>query len=192
MLLLIDNHDSFTYNLKQYLSKHDQVLVLKNDDPTLFQVADKANALIYSPGPGRPEEANAMLDMIKTFSKQKPILGVCLGHQALALSFGGKLSLAKEVMHGKEVLIKVDRDSTLFQGLPEQVKVMRYHSYIVSELPKAFQITARTINTNEVMAIEHQSLPLYGLQFHPESIGTPLGQVMIDHFINSINDKRFT
>ncbi|MGT2933532.1 aminodeoxychorismate/anthranilate synthase component II [Streptococcus catagoni] len=186
MILLIDNYDSFTYNLAQYLSEKAQVQVLKNDDPKLFHLAEKAQALVFSPGPGWPEDAGQMPAMIKQFAGQKPILGVCLGHQAIAQNFGGQLCLASEVMHGKQSRISVTAPCPLFEGLPTSLTVMRYHSIIVDSLPDDFIVTARDDKNGDIMAFRHKDYPLYGMQFHPESIGSPQGMAMIEHFVDLI------
>lgn len=190
MILLIDNYDSFTYNLAQYLMAFDQVLVLNNQDEKLWQKAEEADALVFSPGPGWPKDANEMPALIKHFSDQKPILGICLGHQAIAETLGGSLRLATYVMHGKQSQIEITHDSDLFLGLPKEVTVMRYHSIVVDQLPEDFIITARDAHDHEIMAFEHKQLPLYGLQFHPESIGTPKGMTMIDNFITIVKKNK--
>ncbi|WP_159564480.1 aminodeoxychorismate/anthranilate synthase component II [Streptococcus halichoeri] len=186
MILLIDNYDSFTYNLAQYLSEFDETIVLCNQDPDLYEMAEKADALVFSPGPGWPKEAQHMGQLIRDFYQIKPILGVCLGHQALAETLGGKLRLAKRVMHGRQSIIETQGPASLFRSLPHHITVMRYHSIVVKELPKDFIVTARDCEDQEIMAFEHQSLPLFGLQFHPESIGTPEGMTMIANFIAAI------
>ncbi|ARV01949.1 TPA: aminodeoxychorismate/anthranilate synthase component II [Streptococcus pyogenes] len=186
MILLIDNYDSFTYNLAQYLSEFDETIVLYNQDPHLYDMAKKADALVFSPGPGWPKEANQMPKLIQDFYQTKPILGVCLGHQAIAETLGGTLRLAKRVMHGRQSSIEVQGPASLFRSLPEEVTVMRYHSIVVDQLPKGFSVTARDCDDQEIMAFEHHTLPLFGLQFHPESIGTPDGMTMIANFIAAI------
>lgn len=186
MILLIDNYDSFTYNLAQYLSEFDETIVLYNQDPHLYDMAKKADALVFSPGPGWPKEANQMPKLIQDFYQTKPILGVCLGHQAIAETLGGNLRLAKRVMHGRQSTIETQGPVSLFRSLPKQVTVMRYHSIVVDQLPKDFIVTARDCDDQEIMAFEHRSLPLFGLQFHPESIGTTDGMTMIANFIAAI------
>lgn len=181
MILLIDNYDSFTYNLAQYLNAFDQTIVLTNQDPKLFDLAKQADALVLSPGPGWPKAANQMPSM--AFYDQKPMLGICLGHQAIAEALGGRLRLAKRVMHGKQSILERQAPAKLFQQLPKQLTVMRYHSIVVDDLPADFEITARDCEDNEIMAFEHQHLPLFGLQFHPESIGTADGMTMIANFM---------
>lgn len=183
MILLIDNYDSFTYNLAQYLSAFDQTIVLTNQDPKLFDLAKQADAIVLSPGPGWPKAANQMPSLIRAFYDQKPMLGICLGHQAIAEALGGRLSLAKRVMHGKQSILERQAPAKLFQQLPKQLTVMRYHSIVVDDLPADFEITARDCEDNEIMAFEHQHLPLFGLQFHPESIGTADGMAMIANFM---------
>ncbi|CRV24610.1 anthranilate synthase component II [Streptococcus equi subsp. equi] len=183
MILLIDNYDSFTYNLAQYLSAFDQTIVLTNQDPKLFDLAKQADAIVLSPGPGWPKAANQMPSLIRAFHDQKPMLGVCLGHQAIAEALGGRLRLAKRVMHGKQSILERQAPAKLFQQLPKQLTVMRYHSIVVDDLPADFVITARDFEDNEIMAFEHRQLPLFGLQFHPESIGTADGRTMIANFM---------
>ncbi|EHI70855.1 aminodeoxychorismate/anthranilate synthase component II [Streptococcus ictaluri] len=183
MILLIDNYDSFTYNLAQYLSEFDETIVLTNEDPSLVETAEKADALVFSPGPGWPKEAHQMPDLIQEFFDQKPILGICLGHQAIAEGMGGQLRLAKEVMHGKQSQMQSYGPASLFKGLASKQTVMRYHSIVVDHLPEGFIATANDCNDGELMAFEHQTLPVYGLQFHPESIGTPEGMAMIANFM---------
>ncbi|CAN2925173.1 aminodeoxychorismate/anthranilate synthase component II [Streptococcus dysgalactiae] len=186
MILLIDNYDSFTYNLAQYLNEFDETIVLYNQDPNLYDMAKKADALVFSPGPGWPKEANQMPKLIQDFYQTKPILGVCLGHQAIAETLGGTLRLAKRVMHGRQSTIETQGPASLFRSLPKQVTVMRYHSIVVDQLPEDFIVTARDCDDQEIMAFEHRTLPLFGLQFHPESIGTTDGMTMIANFIAAI------
>lgn len=187
MILLIDNYDSFTYNLAQYLGTFTEVKVLRNDAEALEEEAQKADGLVFSPGPGWPADAGKMEELIKAFAGVKPMLGICLGHQAIAESFGGKLGLAKNVMHGKQSQIDIVQASPIFQGLSQEMPIMRYHSIVVEEIPADFTVTARTQDDNEIMALEHQSLPIYGLQFHPESIGSPDGLKMIENFVKLVD-----
>ncbi len=211
MILIIDNYDSFTYNLAQYVgsvrpigntevadntsqsdvSPKTEVQVLRNDDERLYEVAEKADALIFSPGPGWPADAGKMEQMIHDFAGRKPILGVCLGFQAIVESFGGKLRLARTVMHGKASTIRQTSGNTLFENLPNHFRVMRYHSIVMDEnvaLPD-FAITALSTDDREVMAIENEKLKIYGLQFHPESIGTLDGMTMIENFVRTVNEN---
>ncbi|MGT2924567.1 aminodeoxychorismate/anthranilate synthase component II [Streptococcus caviae] len=183
MILLVDNYDSFTYNLAQYLGQFTQVKVLRNDAVELYERADEAHALVLSPGPGWPADAGKMERLIKDFAGKKPILGICLGHQAIAESFGGRLGLAQQVMHGKQSQMVLEVSCPIFDRLPNQLDIMRYHSIAVEELPKDFEVVARTSDDAEIMAIQHKTLPIYGLQYHPESIGTPQGLKMVENFV---------
>ena len=186
MILLIDNYDSFTYNLAQYIGTFSSVEVLRNDDPRLYQVAEKARALVFSPGPGWPADAGKMKDMIRDFAGEKPILGICLGHQAIAEAFGGKLGLAPKVMHGKQSQLQFEAPSILYHGIKNNCSVMRYHSLMVEELPAEFEVTARAIDDQVIMGFQHKELPIYGFQYHPESIGTPDGLSTIRNFIEKV------
>ena len=189
MILLIDNYDSFTYNLAQYLGSFTPVQVLRNDAESLYEAAKKADGLVFSPGPGWPAEAGLMEALIRDFAGKKPILGICLGHQAIAEVFGGKLGLAKTVMHGKQSRIALEKPSPIFDGIDSDVPIMRYHSIVVEELPSAFDSTAITMDDQEIMAIQHQELPIFGLQFHPESIGSPDGLKMVENFVSLVQQE---
>lgn len=189
MILLIDNYDSFTYNLAQYLGSFTPVQVLRNDAENLYEAAEKADGLVFSPGPGWPAEAGLMEALIRDFAGKKPILGICLGHQAIAEVFGGKLGLAKTVMHGKQSRIALEKPSPIFDGIDSDVPIMRYHSIVVEELPSAFDSTAITMDDKEIMAIQHQELPIFGLQFHPESIGSPDGLKMVENFVSLVQEE---
>jgi len=183
MIVLIDNYDSFTYNLYQYAAVYDDIQVIRNDAIEVTALADMhPDGIILSPGPGNPDDAGICLDVIKTYSGKIPILGVCLGHQAIGQAFGGRVIEADEIRHGKTSTIK--QTGRLFTGLPERFDVMRYHSLIVDRttLPEVLEVTATT-DDGTIMALEHRDHPTYGIQFHPESIGTPLGQDMIQRFI---------
>ena len=183
MIVLIDNYDSFTYNLYQYAAVYDDIQVIRNDAIEVTALADMhPDGIILSPGPGNPDDAGICLDVIKTYSGKIPILGVCLGHQAIGQAFGGHVSEADEIRHGKTSTIK--QTGRLFTGLPERFDVMRYHSLIVDRttLPEVLEVTATT-DDGIIMALEHRDHPTYGIQFHPESIGTPFGQEMIQRFI---------
>ena len=189
MILLVDNYDSFTFNLMQYLSRFDEVHVLRNDDERLYDVAKKADGIVLSPGPGWPSDAGQMEDLIKDFAGQKPILGICLGHQAIAESFGGKLDLAKQVMHGKQSQMAIEKLSPIFTDVIKETAVMRYHSIVVSQLPEGFEVTARTTDDHEIMAMQNQDLQIYGLQYHPESIGTDEGMKMVENFVTLVKES---
>ncbi len=188
MILLVDNYDSFTYNLAQYIGKFDEVQVLRNDDPDLYQVAQEADALVFSPGPGWPKDAGKMEEMIRDFAGVKPILGICLGHQAIAEVFGGRLGLAPQVMHGKQSNITFETPSPIFKDIDNDVPIMRYHSIVVDQMPEGFDVTAITTDDQEIMAIQHKELPIYGLQYHPESIGSPDGLKMVENFVKIVAD----
>ena len=192
MILIIDNYDSFTYNLVQYVGALTDVSVVKNDDDSLENMAEKADALIFSPGPGWPADAGKMETLIQQFAGQKPILGICLGFQAIVEVFGGKLRLAHQVMHGKNSQVRQTSGNLLFNHLPSKFLVMRYHSIVMDEavaLPD-FAITAVATDDGEIMAIENEKEQIYGLQFHPESIGTLDGMTMIENFVNQVNENK--
>ena len=189
MILLMDNYDSFSYNLYQLIGEIDpDILVIRNDEMTVAEIQElKPDRLILSPGPGRPENAGVLVDVVKALYQTVPILGVCLGHQGICQAFGGEITYAKELMHGKQSEIQLDRDCPLFQGCPERVPVARYHSLVADEsaMPECLKITART-GDGQVMAVQHKEYPTYGVQFHPESIMTPNGKQMLRNFIKEI------
>lgn len=186
MILLIDNYDSFSYNLFQLIGSLDpDIQVIRNDAAPVNKIeALNPRAIILSPGPGRPEDAGICISLVQELGSKIPILGVCLGHQAICTAYGGTISYAKELMHGKQSLAELDRECPLFQGLPDTIPVARYHSLALLEstLPKCLSITARTID-GEVMGVMHKNYPVYGLQFHPESILTPDGETIIRNFL---------
>jgi anthranilate synthase/aminodeoxychorismate synthase-like glutamine amidotransferase len=184
-VLVIDNYDSFTYNLVQaFLTAGVDVSVEYNDDitPDLADEIDPTH-LVISPGPGRPEDAGVSVEMIRHFAARIPILGVCLGHQAIAVAFGGKVDPALSLMHGKSSRIYHDRGS-VFAGLPNPFVAGRYHSLAVTEvsLPDDLAISAYT-SDGEIMGLRHRTLPVEGVQFHPESVLTPLGDRLISNFL---------
>lgn len=183
MILLVDNYDSFTYNLAQIIGQISDLKILRNDDAQLYEVAEEADGIIFSPGPGRPSEAGEMENMIRQFFETKPILGICLGHQAIAEVFGGAVEKASEVRHGKVSTMLSKEPSKLFGS--KNTEIMRYHSLIVArdKMPANFVVTGVASDDLEVMAMQHMSLPIFGLQFHPESIGTPAGSKMIENFV---------
>ncbi|MFJ8266220.1 anthranilate synthase component II [Peribacillus asahii] len=185
MILLIDNYDSFTYNLYQYLGEVEQeILVKRNDEITIAEIeALQPTAIVISPGPGRPEEAGVSIDVIQAFYKKIPILGICLGHQAIGVAFGANVIGAKNIMHGKTSVIK-STGTDLFAKQEVEFPVMRYHSLVVerASLPEELEVTATSLDDGEIMALKHQSYPLYGLQFHPESIGTKTGKELLHEF----------
>lgn len=188
MILLIDNYDSFSYNLYQLVgSIEPDIQVVRNDGCTLEEIRDMApQALVLSPGPGRPEDAGICIPLVKAFAGKIPILGVCLGHQAICEAFGGKVTYAKELLHGKQTPIYKGEESILFEGLPDPFPAARYHSLAAEEetLPKELLVTARS-SEGEVMAVSHARYPVYGLQFHPESVMTPHGRLIIENFLKA-------
>lgn len=189
MILLIDNYDSFSYNLYQLIGQvNDDIEVYRNDKITLDEIEDlNPEAIILSPGPGRPEDAGICVDTVKKFHDKIPILGVCLGHQAICMAFGGKISYASKLMHGKSSIAKLNKDP-IFKGLNDEITVGRYHSLSLVEttLPKDLRIISKTADNGEIMAVKHEKYDIYGLQFHPESILTPDGITIIENFINKI------
>lgn len=188
MILIIDNYDSFTYNLYQYVGElYKDVKVLRNDQFTIEGLKKlPLEGIIISPGPGRPENAGLSVEVIKAFEGVIPIMGICLGHQAIGYAYGGKVIKAPEIMHGKTSIIN-HNEKGLFSGLKNNLKIMRYHSLIVekSSLPKNLEITAQT-KDGLIMAIKHKDFQIYGLQFHPESIFSEGGKEIIKNFVEVI------
>lgn len=191
MILLIDNYDSFTHNLAQLIGADQEVVITRNDSDTIFQLADQAKAIIISPGPGTPKETGYVKALIQQFYQKKPVLGICLGHQTIGEVFGAKVILAKKIRHGKQSLIKTNKGSQLFKGIAQEDSVMRYHSLVIDRqtLPSEFLVTATATDDQEIMAIEHQKYPVFGLQFHPESIGTSSGAAIIKNFIQVMEEQ---
>lgn len=185
MILIIDNYDSFTYNLYQYIGEIDQdVEVIRNDEITLEGIESmNPSSIIISPGPGYPADAGISADVIRKFGGEIPILGVCLGHQAIGEVFGGEIVHAKEMMHGKTTFVEHDGKG-LFEGTESPVEVMRYHSLVVEKgsIGEDLEITARD-EQGQIMGLRHRNYPIYGVQFHPESIGTKAGKKMVENFI---------
>lgn len=188
MIFLLDNYDSFTYNLVQYLGELGAELhIARNDDLSTDEIIDlQPDGIVLSPGPGRPENAGMLQDLIQAAAGKIPMLGVCLGHQGIAQVFGGKIDYAPVLMHGKTSEIKHD-GSTLFHGIESPFVATRYHSLIVERksLPRLFKVTAWT-DDKLIMAIQHRKFPLYGLQFHPESILTDCGKKILSNFMESL------
>ena len=185
MILMIDNYDSFTYNLVQYLGALGQnVKVFRNDKITISKIKKLApKKIVISPGPGRPEDAGVSCKVIKEFAGKIPILGVCLGHQAIGFAYGGKIVGAKKLMHGKTSMI-YHNQKTIFKGIPNPFEATRYHSLVVERktLPSCLEITART-KEGEIMGLKHKQFPLWGVQFHPESILTKTGKDILANFL---------
>ncbi len=182
MILLIDNYDSFSYNLYQLIGEVcEDILVIRNDERSVEEIRGLAPELIVlSPGPGKPSDAGVCEEVVRQLAGKIPIFGVCLGHQAICEAFGAVVTYAKELVHGKTSVIEPDAESRLFYGLPREIKVARYHSLAVKEdtLPRELRVTART-RDGEVMAVEHIEYPVYGVQFHPESVLTAYGLEML-------------
>ena len=186
MILLIDNYDSFSYNLYQLIGGiNPDIRVIRNNEMTVDEIRALAPShLILSPGPGRPADAGVCEAVATELAGEFPILGVCLGHQAICEAFGGEVSYAKRLMHGKQSRITLDADCPLFAGLPETISAARYHSLAAPEakLPACLKVISRT-DDGEVMAVAHKEYPVYGLQFHPESILTPDGPIILKNFL---------
>jgi len=184
-IVIIDNYDSFTYNLSHLVKELGAtVTVLRNDQ---FELSDLEgfDKIILSPGPGIPSEAGLLLDVIRTYAGRKPILGVCLGHQAIGEVFGAKLENLSEVFHGVATPCRITAESPIFAGLPAEITIGRYHSWVVSTdgFPACLEVTAES-SEGQVMALRHHEYPIYGIQFHPESVLTPDGKLIIKNFIN--------
>lgn len=187
MILLIDNYDSFSYNLYQLIgSVNPDIRVIRNDEMTVAGVSGlKPDCIIISPGPGRPEAAGICIDTVRNFADKVPILGVCLGHQAICAAFGAQVSYAGSLMHGKQSDIELDTGCPVFENLPKTIKGARYHSLAVAgdTLPPELLVTARA-EDGEIMGVRHAGHRVYGLQFHPESVLTPYGEEILKNFLN--------
>ncbi|UCH35453.1 MAG: aminodeoxychorismate/anthranilate synthase component II [Armatimonadota bacterium] len=187
MILMIDNYDSFTYNLVQYLGELGQdVRVFRHDKITVGEAEElNPDHIVVSPGPGDPRQAGVSMDLIRRFSGEKPILGVCLGHQCIGEAFGGRIVRAPRLMHGKTSMIEHDGGG-VYRGLPKPFEATRYHSLIVDEgtMPSCLEITARSADMGEIMGVRHREHPLTeGVQFHPESVLTEVGQDLLRNFL---------
>ena len=191
MILLIDNYDSFSYNLYQLIgSVEPDIKVIRNDAHTIEEIeAMKPEAIILSPGPGKPEDAGVCIEVIKYFTGKLPIFGVCLGHQAICEAFGGTVSYAKELMHGKQSKVYQGGISSLFRGLGPEFKAARYHSLAAraEDFPEALKVTAES-DDGEIMALEHREYPVFCVQFHPESVMTSDGKKMIENFMEVVRN----
>ncbi|OBW60012.1 anthranilate synthase component 2 [Solibacillus silvestris] len=189
MILLIDNYDSFTYNLYHQIAQFgEDIKIIRNDAITVEEIrALQPKAIVISPGPGEPRDAGIVIAMIRDLYKEIPILGICLGHQSIGEAFGATVSRAKNIMHGKTSLLQFEKTG-LFAQFEREVEVMRYHSLIIEKqtLHEDFRIVATSADDGEIMAIQHKQYPVYGLQFHPESIGTELGKDMISMFLKKV------
>lgn len=188
MILLIDNYDSFSYNLYQLIgSLNPDILVVRNDSVTVGDVKRmNPEAVILSPGPGKPADAGICEEAVSALRGTVPIMGVCLGHQAIVEAYGGTVTYAKKLMHGKQSDVWIDRTSVLFRNLPETIRVGRYHSLAADEsaIPRTLRVTARS-EDGEVMAVEDAGRHVYGMQFHPESIMTADGPAILRNFLDA-------
>ena len=186
MILLIDNYDSFFYNLYQLIGTvKDDLKVIRNDEMTVEEIeALHPELIVLSPGPGKPSDAGVCVQVVKELGEKIPIFGVCLGHQAICEAYGATVSYAKQLMHGKTSMAKLDTSATLFQGIEPEIQVARYHSLaaVPETMPETLKITAMT-EDGEVMAVQHQTYPVYGVQFHPESVLTPDDIKIIENLI---------
>jgi len=184
MLLLIDNYDSFTYNLYQFIGHFEKdIKVVRNDKITIEEIRNmNPDHIVLSPGPKTPKEAGICIDLIKSFYREKPILGICLGHQSIGYAFGGVVKHARELYHGKSSVIEVNQDP-IFKGIDNPMQVARYHSLIVEKETLPENLDILSVYEGEIMAMKHKSYPVYGLQFHPESILTENGMTLIENFL---------
>ncbi len=186
MILLIDNYDSFSYNLYQMIGElSPDIRVIRNDEMTIDQIRQLApDRIILSPGPGRPEDAGVIVEAARTVCKDIPTLGVCLGHQAICAAYGATVTYARKLMHGKQSTISFSSDCPLFSGIDPNAPVARYHSLAADPdtMPDCLKVTA-VADDGEVMAVQHKEYPIFGVQFHPESIMTPDGRTMLKNFI---------
>ncbi|MBU3875138.1 aminodeoxychorismate/anthranilate synthase component II [Faecalicatena sp. AGMB00832] len=186
MILLIDNYDSFSYNLYQLIGEIDpDIQVIRNDDMSADEIRSlNPDRIILSPGPGRPEDAGVLIEVVRELGREIPILGVCLGHQAICMAYGASVTYAGKLMHGKQSEVELDLSCPLFEECPQRVLTARYHSLAVDKdtLPDCLKVTAVT-RDGEVMAVQHREYPVFGVQFHPESIMTPDGKTMIQNFL---------
>ena len=186
MILIIDNYDSFTYNLVQLIgSLNPDIQVIRNDAATAAEIENLAPShIILSPGPGYPKDAGVCEDVIHSLSGKFPIMGVCLGHQAICEVYGANITHAVKLMHGKKSTIQIDTESPVFKNLPEKIDAARYHSLIAKRdtVPATLNVIAQD-DMGEVMAVKHRDFDVYGLQFHPESVLTPLGETILKNFL---------
>ncbi len=187
MILLIDNYDSFSYNLFQLVGEIcPDIKVIRNDEMTVQEIEKLTpDKIIISPGPGRPEDAGIIIEAAKTVCRKIPTLGVCLGHQAICAAYGAKVTYAKKLMHGKQSVIEFDSECPIFKGIEKNAPVARYHSLAADPdtIPECFSVTA-VADDGEIMAVQHKDFPIFGVQFHPESIMTPDGKIMLSNFIS--------
>jgi anthranilate synthase component 2 len=189
MILLIDNYDSFSYNLYQLIGSFDpDIKVIRNDALTVNEIdVLSPDAIMISPGPGRPEDAGICIECIQKLGSKYPMLGVCLGHQSICKAFGATVSYARELMHGKQCRAFLNTDCALFNDMPDTTLVARYHSLaaVAETIPECLKVTARA-DDGEIMAVKHKRYNVFGLQFHPESIMTPDGPIMMQNFLDLV------
>jgi len=187
MVLMIDNYDSFTYNIVQYCKELGANLkVVRNDELSVEEIKKlNPSKIILSPGPSTPNEAGVTLEVIEEFKDTTPIFGVCLGHQSIAQSFGAKIVRAKNMMHGKTSQVKKVKDTPIFKDIPQEFRATRYHSLVVEpdSITSQIEVTAYSLDDNEIMALQIKDKPIYGVQFHPESIMSQFGYEMLDNFL---------
>ena len=187
MVLMIDNYDSFTYNVVQYCRELGADLkIIRNDEMTIEEIkALNPEKIILSPGPATPDDAGVTLDVIKEFSDTTPIFGICLGHQSIAQAFGGEVIRAKNMMHGKTSQVEVDCETPIFKDLPSEFRATRYHSLTVNKenLPDIIIATSHSMDDDEIMSLQIKDKPIYGVQFHPESIMSEHGHEMLENFL---------
>jgi len=188
MVLMIDNYDSFTYNVVQYCRELGADLkIIRNDELTLDEIkALNPEKIILSPGPATPDDAGVTLEVIREFADTTPIFGICLGHQSIAQAFGGEVIRAKNMMHGKTSQVAVDKETPIFKDLPKEFRATRYHSLTVNKenLPNNIIATSHSMDDDEIMSLQIKDKPIYGVQFHPESIMSEHGHEMLDNFLN--------
>lgn len=192
MVLLIDNYDSFSYNLVQLIGEltDGNIKVVRNDEITIDEIRKmNPESIILSPGPGKPEDAGICEDVVRQLKDEYPILGVCLGHQSICEVFGAKVSYAKQLMHGKQSEMTILKEDPIFEGLGESFKGARYHSLSADRntIPDELEVIAIDGKDGEVMAVKHKEYPIYGLQFHPESVLTPEGKKLVNNFLKLNN-----
>lgn len=192
MVLLIDNYDSFSYNLVQLIGEltDGNIKVVRNDEITIDEIRKiNPESIIISPGPGKPEDAGICEDVVRQLKDEYPILGVCLGHQSICEVFGAKVSYAKQLMHGKQSEMTILKEDPIFEGLGESFKGARYHSLSADRntIPDELEVIAIDGKDGEVMAVKHKEYPIYGLQFHPESVLTPEGKKLVNNFLKLNN-----
>ena len=191
MILVIDNYDSFTYNIVDYMGRltEDTLEVFRHDKISIDDIkAKNPTHIVISPGPKEPKDAGISKEVIRVFGQTIPILGVCLGHQCIAEVFGDKIVRAKRLMHGKTSMVTIIKPSPIFKNIPNPFKATRYHSLVIDKqcLPECLKVTAVSEDDDEIMAVQHKIFPIYGVQFHPESICSPEGLTLIDNFLHRL------